>query len=185
MSLVENTETLLGFVGRRVRQDLQFSAIFTVDLVASFAYVAATLLLLQNADLALLPQIASLAALYGALHFGKMWLIVELERRGGDAREFVGSNHLVTSGVYGWSRNPVYVISLAQSGLWSLVVVALALGQMSPLMAAVLGFALFYAHYWGMDRLIIPNEEAALKAVHPQEFAAYAGKVRRWVGRIG
>lgn len=185
MSLAENRESAFKFFARRVKQDLQFSNIFSVDLVASFGYVTATLFLVGDAN----PETVSVAALialgaaYLALQAGKIWLIVDLEKRGGDARQFMGSDHLVTSGVYAFSRNPVYLVSLVQSALWSIALLCLARGQDAAGVGYALAPALLYAHYWGMDRLIVPNEEAALKAVHPEEFAAYAAKVRRWFGR--
>lgn len=177
--------SLPRFLARRVKQDLQFSNIFTVDLVASAGYVVATLLLARHAEAtpARLAAMLALALLYAALHVGKISLIVYLEKRGGDARQFVGSPTLVTGGVYAFSRNPVYLVSIVQSLLWSVLLVLLSAGQVSGWVGYALAPALLYGHFLGIDRLIIPNEEAALKAAHPAEFAAYAGRVRRWFGR--
>ncbi len=88
-----------------------------------------------------------------------------------------------TSGFYAWSRNPVYVVSLIESFLWSILLVILAQGQEAAVIGYALAPALLYGHYWGMDRLIVPHEEAALKSGHPEEFAAYCASVRRWFGR--
>jgi len=186
MSLSEGRKrsTLLAFFAERVRRDLQFSNIFRVDFTASLAYTSATLFFLARDDLS--PPAARtllvLAAVYAILHGVKVLLVIYLERRGGDAREFVGSERLVTSGVYAWSRNPVYVLSLVQSFVWSLILIGLGAGGPDAWLACALAPALLYGHYWGMDRLIVPHEEAALRRRHPEAFPAYCARVRRWVG---
>jgi protein-S-isoprenylcysteine O-methyltransferase Ste14 len=190
MSLSFNNEriSLVAFLADRARRDLQFSRIFLVDFAASAAYAATTLLLLGVAD----PTESGARALifaamgYALLFVLKIALVIYLEMRGGDAREFVGSERLVTDGVYAYPRNPVYVMSLLQSLVWSLGLVGLGMdGRPCAILALIAAPALLYGHYWGMDVLIIPNEEAALRARHPQEFAAYCAKVNRWLGRKG
>lgn len=187
MSLSEGRgrSALLNFLADRVRRDLQFSNIFRVDFAAALAYTAATLYLLARNDLFphAAPVLLALVAAYAVLHVVKILLVIYLERRGGDAREFVGSERLVTSGVYAFSRNPVYVLSLVQSFVWSLILVCLGAGHANAWLAHALALTLLYAHYWGMDRLIVPHEEAALRRKHPEEFAAYCARVRRWFGR--
>ena len=71
----------------------------------------------------------ALVVAYAALHMLKIGLVWYLERSGGDAREFVGSDHLVTGGFYAYSRNPVYLLSLFQSFVWSLILICLAAGH--------------------------------------------------------
>ncbi|RTL86480.1 MAG: hypothetical protein EKK29_09680 [Hyphomicrobiales bacterium] len=177
----------LALAVRRLRQDLQFSRIFLVDLAATSAYAAATLLLLHLS--APTPQgaraVLVAGAVYGLMLALKLGLVVYLEKRGGDARQFVGSETLVTSGVYAFSRNPVYVVSLLQSLAWSLGLIGVCLTSEAPCALTLLmtAAALLYGHYWGMDRLIVPNEEAALRARHPDEFANYCARVNRWLGR--
>jgi protein-S-isoprenylcysteine O-methyltransferase Ste14 len=180
--------SLVAFLADRVRRDLQFSRIFLVDLAACAAYTASTLLLLGLA----VPTVQGVGALIFAglgwvlLFVLKIALVVYLEKSGGDAREFIGSETLVTTGVYTFSRNPVYVMSLLQSFCWSLGLVGLGhSGHPYAGLAYAAAPALLYGHYWGMDRLIVPNEEAALRARHPEEFAAYCAKVNRWLGRKG
>lgn len=180
--------SILAFIAQRIRRDLQFSRIFLVDFAASAAYVATTLILLRLANPTAGGVRALLfAALGWALFFTlKIVLVVYLEKRGGDAREFVGSETLVTSGLYAWSRNPVYVMSLIQSLCWSVGLAGLGLsGHPSGGLALLAAPALLYGHWWGMDRLIVPHEEAALRARHGQAFAAYCARVRRWLGRRG
>lgn len=186
VSTPSGPRNLLTFLVERARRDLQFSRIFCVDFTISLLYavVTAYYLTVRAAPSRLEPALLGLAVAYVALHLGKILLIVELERRGGDARQFVGSDRLVTTGVYALSRNPVYLISLAQSFLWSLIIVGLG-AHTQGVWPFILAAALFYGHYWGMDRLIIPNEEAALRARHPHDFADYCARVRRWFGRKG
>lgn len=185
LSLDNKRSSVLAFIVQRVRQDLQFSRIFLVDFAACAAYAATTLLLLGLSDPAEDGARALIFAAMGwILFFGlKILLVVYLEKRGGDAREFVGSDILVTSGVYGLSRNPVYVMSLLQSLCWSLGLLGLgASGHPYAWLAYLAAPALLYGHWWGMDRLIVPHEEAALRARHPLEFAAYCSRVNRWFG---
>ena len=33
------------------------------------------------------------------------------------------------------------------------------------------------------DRIVMPTEEAMLRKLHPEEYDAYAARVRRWFGR--
>jgi protein-S-isoprenylcysteine O-methyltransferase Ste14 len=180
--------SVLGVIARRIRQDLQFSRIFLVDFAASASYAAATLILLGLADPTERGACALILAALGWLSFFvlKILLVVYLEKRGGDAREFVGSETLVTSGVYALSRNPVYVMSLLQSLCWSLGLVGLGLsGHPYAGLAFFAAPVLLYGHWWGMDQLIVPHEEAALRAKHGDAFAAYCAKVNRWLGRRG
>jgi protein-S-isoprenylcysteine O-methyltransferase Ste14 len=188
LSIDNKPSSILGSIARRIRQDLQFSRIFQVDFAASASYTAMTLLLL---GLAVPSEKGARALIFAGtgwiLFFAlKILLVVYLERRGGDAREFVGSQTLVTSGAYAFSRNPVYVMSLLQSLCWSLGFVGLGLfGHSYALLAYAAAPALLYFHWWGMDRLIVPHEEAALRKKHPETFPAYCARVNRWFGWKG
>ncbi len=76
---------------------------------------------------------------------------------------------LVTSGVYRYTRNPMYV----GFALWLL---AWGLYLASPLvLLGVLGFVLY------MNRLQIAPEERALGRLFGADFAAYRQRVRRWL----
>ena len=79
------------------------------------------------------------------------------------------ASSLVTSGVYRFTRNPMYL------GL-CLVLVAWALFLSSP--SAFLGPILFIFY---INRFQIAPEETALSAIFEEEFAAYKAKVRRWI----
>jgi protein-S-isoprenylcysteine O-methyltransferase Ste14 len=79
------------------------------------------------------------------------------------------ATHLVTTGIYRWTRNPMYVGLL----LW-LVAWALFLGHA----LAWGGLPLFVLT---MNRLQIAPEERAMTALFGAEYAAYRARVRRWV----
>ena len=82
-----------------------------------------------------------------------------------------GVRVLVTDGVYGWTRNPMYLgLALALAG----VVVWRGSG------AAVAPWPLFCAY---LQRFQIRPEERDLAARFGPEFAAYRARVGRWCGR--
>jgi protein-S-isoprenylcysteine O-methyltransferase Ste14 len=76
---------------------------------------------------------------------------------------------LVVSGLYRYTRNPMYL------GI-AIVLLAWALYLSHPLSA--LGVAAFVAY---IHRFQIIPEERALRALFPGAFEAYARKVRRWI----
>ena len=79
------------------------------------------------------------------------------------------SSTLVQNGIYGFSRNPMYLgLSLGLLG-WTLYLAA-------PL--GILGIAGFMLT---ITRLQIIPEERALKELFGQEFTAYQETVRRWI----
>jgi protein-S-isoprenylcysteine O-methyltransferase Ste14 len=81
------------------------------------------------------------------------------------------TSHLVTEGVYGVSRNPMYlglVLMLVAWALW--------LGTASPWAVPPL-FAIL------MTTTQIAPEERALETVFGETYVAYRHRVRRWVGR--
>ena len=118
-----------------------------------------------------------------ACYMAKVLVVAHLDRRGGDARAYVKSSALVTDGPYGWSRHPTYAIAMLQFLLWSALALFLqAFTPWNPLMlAAALGLPV--AFYLINDRIVMPTEEGMLRKLHPEEFDAYAKKVRRWCGK--
>lgn len=81
------------------------------------------------------------------------------------------SSALVTSGLYRYSRNPMYLgYAVALIG-W-----VICLGQ--PLGLFVVGLFLGY-----LTRFQIAPEERQLAAMFPDEYAVYSSAVRRWYGR--
>jgi protein-S-isoprenylcysteine O-methyltransferase Ste14 len=79
------------------------------------------------------------------------------------------SSALITDGVFGLTRNPMYV-----GFVLILLGVAVLLRSLSPYVV-VLAFALL------MDRMYIVVEERMLVERFGQEWEAYRGRVRRWI----
>src|SRR5581483_7306229 len=162
----------------------RFAPTFILDLFFSIAYVG--LFLRAWARAAGGPEIglggACFAVLLVLCYAGKVAIIGFLNRRGGDARNYVISSGLVTTGLYAYSRNPTYLLTLVQCGVWSgLLLFLQAFAPFEPLVLAatlLLPVAFFLIH----DLWIIRREDAALRAAHPQEFDAYCAKVGRWIG---
>jgi protein-S-isoprenylcysteine O-methyltransferase Ste14 len=129
-----------------------------------------------------LPTYAILALIL-ACYVGKVLVIAHLGRRGGDARTYVKSAALVTDGPYGVSRHPTYLVAMVQFLLWSALALYLqAFTPWNPVMlAAAIGLPV--AFFLVNDLVVMPTEEAMLRRLHPEEFDAYASRVRRWFGR--
>ncbi|MEH6663742.1 MAG: isoprenylcysteine carboxylmethyltransferase family protein [Brevundimonas sp.] len=79
------------------------------------------------------------------------------------------STALVTTGIYGLSRNPIYVG-------FAVVYVGLAVGLDSPLALALLIPCLVV-----VDRFVIVREEAYLRRKFGAAYNAYTERVRRWL----
>ena len=77
---------------------------------------------------------------------------------------------LVTTGIYGISRNPMYLGFLALLIGWSLY-----LANAVALILVPIGFVAY------MNRFQIAAEERALKALFGDEYVSYARRVRRWL----
>jgi protein-S-isoprenylcysteine O-methyltransferase Ste14 len=80
-----------------------------------------------------------------------------------------GASAMVRSGIYGHSRNPMYLGMLLALGGW-------AAWLASPL--ALLGLPAFVAY---LNRYQIGPEERVLAALFSEEFADYRRSVRRWL----
>jgi protein-S-isoprenylcysteine O-methyltransferase Ste14 len=92
-----------------------------------------------------------------------------LKRRRTTVKPFEESAALVTSGVYGWSRHPMYL------GFVLLVLgVALLLGSLTPF-ALVLGLPVV------LEALYMRTEERMLAARFGDAWTAYRSRVRRWL----
>ena len=77
--------------------------------------------------------------------------------------------HLVTSGIYGFTRNPIYLGFL-------LMVIGL------PLISG-LYWGIVVAPFYGMTmtRLVIQREEAYLEKKFKDQYTSYTSRVRRWL----
>ncbi len=79
------------------------------------------------------------------------------------------ASHLVTTGVFAWSRNPIYL-----GDLLLLAALALWLGHV----AAFVLLPLFVVY---LNRFQIIPEEQALAGLFGDEYVSYKARVRRWV----
>jgi len=79
------------------------------------------------------------------------------------------ASSLVVSGIYKFTRNPMYLGFLLGLVAWA------------AFLANVLAFALVPAFVIYMNLFQIRPEERALATLFEQEFAAYKSKVRRWI----
>jgi len=163
----------------------KFAATFVIDLAVSLVFVAVVLPCWAvdfDRGLIMAPTFLIGVAIL-ACYAGKVLVIAHLDRRGGDARTYVRSSSLVTDGPYAWSRNPTYALAMLQFLLWAaLAAYLLALGPWRWTLAiAAIGLpALFF---FVNDRVVMPTEEAMLRGLYPDEYDAYAARVRRWFGR--
>ena len=79
------------------------------------------------------------------------------------------ASHLVTSGVFAVSRNPIYLAD-------ALILAALALG-----FGNAVNFLLLPLFVWLIGRVQIAPEERALERLFGEEYRAYCARVRRWL----
>jgi len=90
-------------------------------------------------------------------------------RRGTPISPVAAPQTVATDGVYGISRNPMYM-----GMLLALIGVAVLLGSLAPLPVPAL-FA------WYVDRRFIAREEAVLAQRFGGDYADYRSRVRRWL----
>ena len=163
----------------------RFAPTFKIDLVFSLAYVVLFIETWMHADLT--PWVCGIAGLFGVLlalcYAGKVAIIGFLNRGGGDARTYVISSGLVTTGLYAFSRNPTYLLTLVQCVIWSTLLVFLQIYAPFQTLIFSLSILLPFAFFFLTDIVIIRREDAALSAAHPEAFAAYSKNVGRWFGR--
>ncbi len=79
------------------------------------------------------------------------------------------ATQLVSTGVFGFTRNPMYL-----GMLLLMLAFALWLGAASSLLAVAVFF-------WAIDQLQIPDEENALLQSFGQDYAEYKARVPRWL----
>jgi protein-S-isoprenylcysteine O-methyltransferase Ste14 len=79
------------------------------------------------------------------------------------------SSSLVMTGIYAWTRNPMYVGFFLFMLAWGIVLSNAAAFVILPL------FVLY------MNRFQIGPEERALAAIFGDQYARYVGRVRRWL----
>ncbi len=93
----------------------------------------------------------------------------QLKSRGTTVKPFLPSTALVVDGVFGYTRNPMYL-----GMVLILLGFAVLLGSFTPLLVAPL-------FGWRMDARFIRREEEDLAAQFGSAFDAYRGRTRRWI----
>lgn len=100
-----------------------------------------------------------------------MWGSHRFEAVGTNIKTFDDPDLLVTDGLFGWSRNPMYLgFTIALSGL------AIGLGSLVGISAPI-AFAV------ASDRWYIPFEEQKMRQTFKARYDDYTRHVRRWFGR--
>ena len=92
-----------------------------------------------------------------------------LFRAGSNPNPHRPSRHLVTSGIYARTRNPIYV---------SMAVLVLGFGILARNGWHLIGLVIFLVV---VDRTQIPREERYLEGRFGEDFRAYRRRVRRWL----
>lgn len=100
-----------------------------------------------------------------------LWAIVTMYRHRTNVLPHRAADRLVTSGPFGFSRNPIYLGNTAL-----LAGIALPLGNPYFLLAAAVNAVL-------VNKLAIAREETHLASRFPSEWPGYTARVRRWIGR--
>lgn len=95
--------------------------------------------------------------------------VVQMRRHGTPVLQHATATELMTTGIFGKSRNPIYVglvLILAGVSLW---------------IGSVLGVILVPVFMGVLTRRFIEGEEARLKAAFGDAYEAYAASTRRWL----
>jgi protein-S-isoprenylcysteine O-methyltransferase Ste14 len=79
------------------------------------------------------------------------------------------ASHLITTGIYRVSRNPIYVADVLLLAAWAVW------------LGSALNLALIAAFIWYIQRFQIMPEERALTKLFGQNYTAYCSRVRRWL----
>lgn len=98
-----------------------------------------------------------------------LWAVRQFNRAGTSFHPHAQSKHLVTAGLYQYTRNPMY---LGMALL--LVATAILLGRLLP-------FLVIPAFMWIIQTDFIRKEEARLTANFGAEYTQYQTRVRRWL----
>ncbi len=108
-------------------------------------------------------------ALIGVALVGFFWSAGLFSRHGTSIRPGAESDVLIRTGLYRYSRNPIYLsMVLMQAGF------ALEMGALSPFLPIV-------PFLWWIQRRFIRLEESMLHERFGEEYERYCGEVRRWI----
>lgn len=93
----------------------------------------------------------------------------QMRRHNTAVEPWKGASKLLTGGLFGHTRNPIYLgFAVTYAGFAVAMDAPLALGLLVPCLVVI-------------DRFVVRREEAHLAAVFGADYAAYCQKVRRWI----
>jgi len=136
--------------------------------VAALAAIAVLAVVVPGPQI--LPYPWTLLGLVPLLLGGALNVVADRQFKsvGTTVKPFETSHRLITDGVYGLSRNPMYL------GMVSILAgAALLLGVVTPWFVIPIFAAV-------IQRVFIRSEERMLEEQFPEEWPAYAGRVRQW-----
>ena len=164
---LDGTGRLAAFAMRRLELKLPPVAVFLV--AGALMWLAARAGPALRIRLPALHWAAGVAALVG-IAMGAL-AVISFRRAGTtiSPTKPTSTSALVVSGIYRWTRNPMYLGLLFFLIGWALILA-------NPL--SLLGLLVFAAY---MTRFQIIPEEKALASLFGSEFAAYQSRVRRWL----
>jgi protein-S-isoprenylcysteine O-methyltransferase Ste14 len=174
----------MGALFQYCAEKIEFSRSFACDLAINGVLFSATVYLYvasgQTAPTT--SAIIAIAVIVLCVQAIKIALMFWLDWRGGDASS-KPSHTLVTHGVYSYSRNPAYLITVLQNALWSLGLLFATIHDRGGLAVTAFTLVLPLVHFIVLDRYVITAEEADLMKGHPSVYPAYFNRVNRWIGR--
>ncbi len=98
-----------------------------------------------------------------------VWSAVLFGKAGTEIKPFEESTHMVTKGMYQFTRNPMYL------GMVSVLLgIAFLFGTLTP-------FIPIPIFIWLIQTIFISHEENALEGTFGDEYKEYKEKVRRWL----
>ena len=180
-----NAAFKIGALLRYCGEKIEFSGAFLCDFIASVTYVIATvyLYIVSAKSAPTIAEIEFIAVVVLCAQVAKVVIMLSLDWRGGDARTFKQSRVLITDGVYSYSRNPAYLITIMRDAVWSLFLFFAMFDGQANIEVTAIAVSLPILHFIILDRLFVRREEADLLRSHPAAYPAYANSVNRWLGR--
>jgi protein-S-isoprenylcysteine O-methyltransferase Ste14 len=154
---------------RNHRFELRIPPPAVVAIAAALMWGIAAALPSLRVDVPRAGLIAALCVALGILVAGAGLLAFRRARTTANPMRPEAATRLVTSGVYGWTRNPMYLG-------WLPILAGWAAYLQHPLSLLVVPLFMLY-----LTRFQIVPEERALSAKFGEQFDAYRQRVRRWL----
>lgn len=149
--------------------DLKIPPLAVVLIVGAFMWLTARALPEYRLDLPYRVLLAQIAAAAGFIVAA--WGVAAFRRAGTTVNPMKpeSSSSLVNSGIYAYTRNPMYLGFLLALLAWAIY------------LSHPAAFLLLPLYVWYMNRFQIEPEERALASLFGETFKTYASRVRRWL----